>query len=729
MEYVVIDWDLIERGQVLKKLTVAQLREEAVACGCTYPVIKRKDPYIQYLVQAHRSHPRPIHTVKIRDLVYRYTRFAVQVTVRNAWVFLPTEDRNIYTLLSPESLEAIAQIREVNMVLYPDKAAALHQLDTIEPTWINNIRNWGIQTLIQYGAQIDFPRLYISMLLHGINHLELLAASKFIYNWDIVPTYILLRHTPRITETPSPNRYVDRDLLGSMEYIYNEAVIYHTVITSGLEDIARELSTPASGVRGVLIELAQHPPRREYLPYAVYMYVRKISRDVLDAVLNILGVTEYRFMTSEEKIFTLTRGYYPVGLTLRLATRQARYIDLQKLSRFQLVLLAQLYGVADGNDMTSDIAAHPPCVMEAFVRALPTETKGSTTYLDIAKRLGILVPDGSPVSSYVMDNIVHYASVWLRDPGMTLLTLKQVRDSKDPRAYLSLFTDMELLEVMFGVRINYRSRPELLDHLTMLLREPMFFISWDPKQRRCRNDTSAFLNSVLDPRVDIICFGTIFDHIGYEPLELEYAFGHVDREDTKSPYLFRRPENTKLTFTSSQVMQLRYMLKVEELVKMIDHGLYLERSYTDQDAGLVKAFRDCKGQSLIRTYLITLFQAGMYMRRWEGPGCPYPITDASTYKMVGPEQRSSEALASLYEIKEKLGGEHPAFTVVEYDTKGRSIRSSTPLNAVLTNIANFTLCIRIGSSYLIWTSVFYLDLLFHETIPGFPDPSKLVKIL
>ena len=540
----------------------------------------------------------------------------------------------------------------------------------------------------------------------------------------------MLLITPRIMSTPPPRR--TREMIIPLS---TTAGLYECIVMSGIIDyslndqFSRELNTSLSSIPNIIQDLAMYPPKRG-ITYGSYQYIRRQSRDVFNAVLNILGLPNIPLYTSEEKIFIITRGFIPPNIEVSIRTRQERFNDLKLLTRTQLILLARLYDVEDGNDIISDIASHPPRLIEAYIRAI-----GKYTYQQLADALGMVVPSGMSIETYFLDNITHYSNALERPPTIQAFTPSIVRNRVLP---LNLYTDKELI-LYFNAHINYQSRLELLTNLRRALTEPMFFIVSDPKTRSCINTQSAFLNSVKDPDIWVISFGTLFDYVCYEPLELDYAFGYANKEQSTESFMFRHPENVKVNFTLEQVTQLRDLLlgykdkypEVNNIINTINQGLTLQQAYNTRDVELVSTFNRIKVDD-IRNYLINLFYVGMYMRRWEGPGCPYPIRAGRTYKMVPPDQRTSEGLVILSDIYDKMKKEGQTLidglTLVEYDEKGQIIRSDETVKSILTRVANSEYCIRIASSRLIWTGVYYLQLLYHEGISGF-NPATLERIL
>jgi len=120
----------------------------------------------------------------------------------------------------------------------------------------------------------------------------------------------------------------------------------------------------------------------------------------------------------------------------------------------------------------------------------------------------------------------------------------------------------------------------------------------------------------------------------------------------------------------------------------------------------------------------------MYMRRWAGPGSPYPMSAKTTGSDIIPEDKISAELMNGTAIMEKMSNEEKnifnLIHVCQY-SNGSLQRSNDSLHKWWNDVVNEKQCIRIASAYFIGTAYHYLMIIYHELIPSF-DISSLERI-
>ena len=127
----------------------------------------------------------------------------------------------------------------------------------------------------------------------------------------------------------------------------------------------------------------------------------------------------------------------------------------------------------------------------------------------------------------------------------------------------------------------------------------------------------------------------------------------------------------------------------------------------------------------------------MYMRRWKGPGNPYPLQEAETIRAdFDPDTDLKIPITRVWEGIKKLDSGAQRFV--------RSLRMVVFKNGRFTHSVSKTLsgiyeqaftvddeqkaCIRMASAELVCSSYYYIDLLYSEVIQGF-DPTRLALIM
>src|SRR4029078_3271299 len=104
-------------------------------------------------------------------------------------------------------------------------------------------------------------------------------------------------------------------------------------------------------------------------------------------------------------------------------------------------------------------------------------------------------------------------------------------------------------------------------------------------------------------------------------------------------YKFKKPNNPNFTFTIPEIENLITLLKscppndnITVLLNTIDQCMIDNRDKISLDEKYKKELGCLDDQTKIhiKNWCRTLFKIGMYMRRWNGPGYPYPLKENDT---------------------------------------------------------------------------------------------------
>nr|QBK90832.1 MAG: hypothetical protein LCPAC201_01330 [Pithovirus LCPAC201] len=239
--------------------------------------------------------------------------------------------------------------------------------------------------------------------------------------------------------------------------------------------------------------------------------------------------------------------------------------------------------------------------------------------------------------------------------------------------------------------------------------------------------------------------------------------------------IFSRPENPQDEFTKQEIEGLSSLLScffdlsslkptdngfIEEILSKIKMGNEIKAGLEMIDEEKMIKFRKLpvSEKKIIRKWLITLFETGMYMRKWVGPGHPYPILERDTYTNTQGsnlengqlshginlfsgssdpihEQRSLSSILALKEIEEAIS---PDLINLLYSLtgcnliRGRVYRDRMDLGTrlkIITTMGNKTTdaCIRLSSTILVGSGYIYICKIFHQKIQGF-DPNLIDQI-
>ena len=136
-------------------------------------------------------------------------------------------------------------------------------------------------------------------------------------------------------------------------------------------------------------------------------------------------------------------------------------------------------------------------------------------------------------------------------------------------------------------------------------------------------------------------------------------------------------------------------------------------------------------KNIIKTIFYKVFYAGMYMRRWLGPGNRYPIRAGQTRGGGNPMPRTiialgevSEHLAQMDMANETLANRIRQLPDIDYNSdSGNIIFRTDRLFYFISQLAEGNECIRIGSRHLVISAYYYLSVIFGEIIPDFDSHS------
>ena len=176
-----------------------------------------------------------------------------------------------------------------------------------------------------------------------------------------------------------------------------------------------------------------------------------------------------------------------------------------------------------------------------------------------------------------------------------------------------------------------------------------------------------------------------------------------------------------------------YFSEIKDLVLRIDQGLNEHKDKLEYDniARYRLTIFDTDTQIVIRNFLYQLIYIGMYMRRWQGPGHPYPLNEESTKKDINPEEAVIKALVIANEMLDNMGQYAKDYCfdlrVCEYNSEGIITNGYYKLLDEWNEINAAIKCIRMSSNKLVGTGFHYLRVLFHETVPNI-DTKTIDKI-
>ncbi len=176
-------------------------------------------------------------------------------------------------------------------------------------------------------------------------------------------------------------------------------------------------------------------------------------------------------------------------------------------------------------------------------------------------------------------------------------------------------------------------------------------------------------------------------------------------------------------FESHHIDQLMLILEenrhrdgVSKLMDRIQNINHAKLVAENQERELVELFDhldDTEAEKL-KLFLITVFETGMYMRRWKGPGYTYPTSSKYTTDDAGIYRINiAKSLEKLREIYTSMF-EGTSILISVMKSRNLNIVTNYSLAKAIIDIRSGQACVRVASLYLIATAHHYLILLFNH---------------
>lgn len=346
---------------------------------------------------------------------------------------------------------------------------------------------------------------------------------------------------------------------------------------------------------------------------------------------------------------------------------------------------------------------------DPFVELLVNMTQ--ETAEQFCEDFDVVLPCGAPAIAYVVANLHLYRAV-----DVTLVP--KITDAVGEMARCS---DVALIKA-FGAFPSFRSRAELVSELAALRNTPGFFFPLYPSPS-VSNAETTYLTPTSDPALyfidsadagtdSLVAYGTLERFRVYEVEELTAAF--YRSEGVRG---YRVPEAPHTVFPEAEITRLTVCLEMagmgsalrDEIASIAAEKIAREISLGHEAMTRVLSCITGEERTAFLEVLDLLFSAAMYMRRWRGPGNPYPIEEKDTLVRIDPMPRVAEALTLCMPAFEKLAATcRPVaeLRVYEYDHVSGFAASSRRLSSLLHLIANNEMCIRVASSRILRTVAF-----------------------
>lgn len=424
---------------------------------------------------------------------------------------------------------------------------------------------------------------------------------------------------------------------------------------------------------------------------------------------------------------------------------------INSLPRSYLDTLYQIYGIRN----TEEILNMPQNPLELYLAAIVNTKLQQLPAL--AMGFGMVIPEHlltREIRAYILQFMHEYRNVITREP--TIAPINRVINSQPENVIdlinaLNRYTDQEIME-SFGYVGGFTNRNVLIENIFQTISQEGFMVYRKIDPEKCINTETTLLTEIQDIIPPFLVFGTPFRYRVIELDELIAAFyeeRNSENEITSFKFTKIGGNTNAEVYTISQVSRLQALLPavknmnnqlsvvVDEIITRIRSGII---RLTTRNAQIDRIIRDVKRtpeeiQELIKEIFYKIFYAGMYMRRWRGPGNRYPIQASQTRGGTDPEPKSIATLGEIYNILERLSNFNSSLSnqilqipQINYNTRADSVIIANQLIFnIIDRVVNGTFCIRQASKYLIQTAHYYLGVMFGEIIPNF-DPYSVESI-
>lgn len=406
-----------------------------------------------------------------------------------------------------------------------------------------------------------------------------------------------------------------------------------------------------------------------------------------------------------------------------LAIKAQRYKQYKSL-RFGLsVILSEIYGTTELMKM----AAMPKHPLEDLVVNMDDYTSEQ-----IIDYLGMSVPlaFANSVSYYVNRNIAAYKDVVGRvaptpETTSTLLFMT----AQDRINYLSTLKDIEIFQLI-GIYVRYESRHELVRNISAAFDTRSFMFPVIRDTTKSLNSHTLLGDPITDTTLTMVCYGT---PAMYQTYEIEELLNSFHRNDDGA-ILFKDPHHTDQTFDIAVMRELVNLLRalnsndlIERLANHIDQGIQDAEERTANDSIVQNKFKllSPTEKTQFERFLMDIFLCGMYMRRWKGPGHPYPLKYQETNAKEIPDVKVSEMMEehknNVAAMSRVVKDVYNNLKICRYNNTGKieegRIKFDEKWNVVYKG-ETVEACIRMASAWFVGTAYHYTKVLFNKRIPG-----------
>lgn len=608
---------------------------------------------------------------------------------------------------------------------------ALYNLDQTDPSWRRDVLGLPFSRLRLY-------ELLLGAALKGVDIQPLYAQNRVVpenmTNRDLYSLLVSLLICPRlvqINQRPIPQVVYNgtfKNITDAIEYAKNtpRSVAFRrnnvsTLITkpqSAYRYYSRQynvwIGLNEELISAYLTEISIYPINTTAL---FYLLLWNLKSNGMKYALDILGINIdiALLLNREQLIFTLSRGNIPPEINIDTPLNRLRQV--RSLPENVRDLIFRLYRSNDTPVGLASVASiNPPHPLEEYILSI-----GRQPPKNIAASIGMIIPPDQDDLQYLLANILRYRHVVSRDPlnipSVNLQNLNTITVQN-----LKYYTDQEIFDLTKAY-VPYISRRNLLELIVNIANTPNFFLPYtEPENRACINrETAVDLEDVKNPDLFIVSYGILAQYTCVDKADMMGSFQEIQSGNQRL-FFFRNVTQPTRYHEIRQIEQLLILLRRfpegnQDLIDVITRGLNTIRTMAEGDFDLIIQFNSLpeSDRSLIQNYLETMFNAGMYMRQWGGPGTPYPLRENQTGRTnsSSPFANVTVQLNTMRDLYNRMTPQAQQFinTLPAYDVSNRA-----PYSFVneFDRVYSGTQCIRLASSVFVGTSYKYQRLLLNS---------------
>jgi hypothetical protein len=655
------------------------------------------------------------------------------------------QNSNPYQLLTDKTIDKLFILREVEKpaCTRTGLCKALDFLDEIDPSWkvkVNSLDLNAIRTEMLNDRMRTMIHCYAAYAGFDMNLVEdygMESIIKFINLWKSLalpkkePITLLPNKLPVTTNILSYSTNLCEKVLSNINL---------TPLRRNFLKVCSHINLVSDDFNKMLLEdQFRFPVSIDEQSFKLLLYMKDNTLDIyyknyVNAFFPEI-TADCRFTFKYDKIFLLSRGYrYPIEHATECHLKCYRRLEMfEKCPSEKLNAILQLYGTESHYDPFTSLLTIKPNALEQFIINMPDDTNRYMKEIieDMAKKCGMIIPylKTETEKDYFIDNLKQYKDLFSKKRDKTKISLNT----------LEYFSDGEIMAFCQAF-LQYNTRETLINNAKRFHSSKSMFFIPIPKKRGSSKNKSTYVvqNDINDLSVFLIAYGNDESFVCFDIDDLLTAFIIKSKtEGSDDKMLFRKPNQHMFVFSNYEIKTLLNLLKsfqkfyhitipdADELIEKMEQGLEMNKLIVDTDKRLLQSFNmfNHKEKAMIKQFLYKVFECGMYMRRWKGPGNDFPFFEFETRNStVDPLDKSAIALAELDQIMSAIKPSVLQFCLALQTLnvfQSMTERTMETFKDIFDKTVRELSCIRVNSTIFVGTTYYYYNLFWNENIPNF----------